>query len=139
MLLCSVARVLLFWIGATVGKPLHIQDGQQLMTPLLASLRNLMFLGNSSASLVNTSSKNAFDIKCDGSVYGFNPNIADCEQAKSYIVPDSDQLEFGERHTGLHQDVFPLPYAIFGGIAPSVSHPQRIRHRYQFEQAPSSR
>ncbi len=65
--------------------------------------------------VLNTSAENAIGIECNGALYGFNPNIADCEGAAQSINPDSDQLLWRERHTGVDNEVFPLPFAVFGG------------------------
>ena len=56
-----------------------------------------------------------FQIQCDGALFGFNPNIADCERAAQSIIPDREQLLWGERHTSVAADFFPLPFAVFGG------------------------
>ena len=53
-------------------------------------------------------------VRCSGSHFGFQPNVADCESAKGYIVPDADQQTFGQRDTGL-EDVTPLPFRVMGG------------------------
>ena len=56
-----------------------------------------------------------YQIQCDGDRYGHNPDIRDCEIAHLNIEPDSKQYTFGERHTGLPADVFPLPWISMGG------------------------
>ena len=91
---------------------LQAGNGQtlELSTPL-----NLTDLDLTVPFNTSTPNLNALDIQCDGSKYGFNPNLADCDGARSYIAPDSEQQVFGERHTGLPDNVFPLPYAIVGG------------------------
>lgn len=96
----------------TTATPLQSQDVQ----PLVANIStNMIFPENMDTSTTIGSGGNALNVQCNGNTYGFNPNIADCEQAKSYIVPDSEQILWGERHTGLPAEIFPLPYAIFGG------------------------
>ncbi|KAF6228107.1 hypothetical protein HO133_007835 [Letharia lupina] len=72
------------------------------------------------AAAVNSSALGALSVRCDGALYGFNPNIADCEGAAQFIVPDSEQLVWGERHTGLPVGIFPLPFAVFGDKAECV-------------------
>lgn len=69
------------------------------------------------ASELNISSpQNAvLDVKCSGNYFGFNPSIVDCGAAKEIITPDTAQHLFGERHTGLGDDVFPLPFRVMGG------------------------
>ncbi|KAF6239980.1 hypothetical protein HO173_001588 [Letharia columbiana] len=72
------------------------------------------------AAAVNSSALGALSVRCDGALYGFNPNIADCEGAAQFIVPDSVQLVWGERHSGLPVGIFPLPFAVFGDKAECV-------------------
>ncbi len=73
--------------------------------------------------VLNNSAENAMGIECNGALYGFNPNIADCEGAAQTINPDSDQLLWRERHTGVEsEEVFPLPFAVFGGKSIMRSH-----------------
>lgn len=84
--------------------------------------RSLDLLSPSNASIqdLNTSSRRGLNIQCDGAKYGFNPSLSDCQVARGYIVPESEQLVFGERHTGLPQDIFPLPWVIMGGTLKAV-------------------
>ena len=63
---------------------------------------------------LTTPNSGGLDIKCSGSHFGFHPSVADCESAKGYIEPDTEQHVFGERHSGLMID-FPLPYRVMGG------------------------
>lgn len=72
------------------------------------------FPSNVSPSLLNSTADNAFNIRCDGETYGYNPNIVDCEGAKEYLSPDTRMWTFGERHTGLPDNTLPLPYRIMG-------------------------
>ncbi|CAF9916553.1 hypothetical protein IMSHALPRED_003232 [Imshaugia aleurites] len=65
---------------------------------------------------LDTSAEN-YMVVCDGARYGFNPNIADCEGAVQSIDPDSDQMVWGERHSRLPVEYFPLPFAVFGDKA----------------------
>lgn len=102
----------LFWALSILATPLQITAGQTIdMSPAT----NLT-LSTTITTSANASYENAFDIRCDGAAYGFNPSLSDCEGARSYIVPDTEQYEFGERHTGLPESVFPLPYMIIGGM-----------------------
>ena len=82
------------------------------------TLPNLNVSSTSDASSYNvTSPENAvsLEITCSGEYFGYGPSIADCESAKSYITPDSTQHTWGERHTGLPDTTFPLPFRVMGG------------------------
>lgn len=58
---------------------------------------------------------NAMRIQCDGEKYGFNPNVSDCEEAKSFHAGSPQLFTYGERHSGHGVDVVPLPYRLMGG------------------------
>lgn len=70
---------------------------------------------NATLTGVDLLTNRGLDIECDGEKYGEFPNIADCEEARHLIPPDSDLYEFGERHTGL-EGVYSLPFLLMGGI-----------------------
>ena len=100
-----------------LAKPLEVTKTQALVLPELQNLTNSIFASDLGAgtSTSTISTENAFNIQCNGALYGFNPNVADCENAAQTINPDSDQMTWGERHTGLPRDIFILPFAVFGG------------------------
>ena len=70
---------------------------------------------NEAAQLFNASS-NAIQVHCDGEKYGFNPDVADCQNARSYYKRSSQLFTYGERHSGHGINVFPLPYRLMGGM-----------------------
>ena len=101
----------------TLATPLQGTNGQTINLSTAPNLTSLDLSSPSDAPIqtLNASTGNAFDIRCDGATYGFNPSLSDCEGARSYIEPDSEQFNFGDRHTGLPESTFPLPYMIVGG------------------------
>lgn len=101
MFVCHIFSFLPCWAAAILTTPLRTTAAEM---PDLVD-----------AAAVNSSALGALSVRCDGALYGFNPNIADCEGAAQFIVPDSEQLVWGERHTGLPVGIFPLPFAVFGG------------------------
>lgn len=108
-----------FWALIVLARPpVQGTDGQtiDLSTALNLTNLDLFFPSNASHPDPNASSGRGLDIRCDGARYGFNPSLSDCEGARSYIAPDSEQYIFGERHTGLPETTFPLPYIIMGGM-----------------------
>ena len=117
MFICHVFIFLSLCAGAILAKPLQKTTARTPSPSVSPNLINAAFLSDISTSILalNTSAENAFSIECNGALYGYNPNIADCEGAARSIIPDSDQLIWGERHTGLSGDIFPLPFAVFGG------------------------
>ncbi|CAF9906187.1 hypothetical protein IMSHALPRED_004122 [Imshaugia aleurites] len=104
-----------FSILATLATPLQGIDGQAttLTTLNLTSVDPVLPL-NASNQDPSASSVSGLDIQCNGAKYGFNPSLSDCENARLYITPDSEQIIFGQRHTGLPGSTFPLPYMIMG-------------------------
>lgn len=117
MFLCHIFGFLSLCALAILAKPLQITTGNAPSQSVSANLIDAAFVSDVSisTSALNNSAQNSMSIDCNGALYGFNPNIADCQGAAQAIVPDSDQVIWGERHTGLPGDVFPLPFAVFGG------------------------
>ena len=72
---------------------------------------------NISNQSLDTSVENALSIVCNGSTYGYNPNILDCERAKEFMPPDPSIWIIGERDTGLPVGTVPLPYRVMGNRA----------------------
>ena len=98
---------------AIMAMPLHSTYGQATDLSTVLNSTSLDLLVPSEGDIQDLNA--LYDIRCDGARYGFNPSLSDCEGARSYIPPDSEQFNFGERHTGLPPDTFPLPYMIMGG------------------------
>ena len=109
-----------FWAFTILATPLQGIDGQTINLSTAPNLMSLGLLSPSSTQDLNASTRNGFDIRCDGATYGFNPPLSDCESARSHIAPDSEQFNFGDRHTGLPESTFPLPYMIMGGTLSKV-------------------
>ena len=109
---------LISWASTILSTPLQGPDGQtiELSTAQNVTSLELLFPSNASIQDPNASSGRGLDIQCDGARYGFNPSLSDCEGARSYIQPVSEQFIFGERHTGLPSSTFALPYMIMGGM-----------------------
>lgn len=106
------------WALTILSTPLQAPDGQtiELSTAQNLTSLELLFPWNASIQDLNASSGRGLDIQCDGAKYGFNPSLSDCEGARSYIPPVSEEFIFGERHTGLPSSTFALPYMIMGGM-----------------------
>ena len=114
MFVCRVLSFSLLSISAALAKPLRITNENNL-SPSLSNVIDLAFGSNVSNSTTAMEAPANFNVQCDGALYGFNPNIADCERAAQSIIPDREPFIWGERHTGLTVDFFPLPFAVFGG------------------------
>ena len=114
MFVCRILSLSSLCISAALAKPLRITNENNL-SPSLLNLVDLALGSNVSNGTAAMETSANFNVQCDGALYGFNPNIADCERAAQSIIPDRQQLIWGERHTGLPIDFFPLPFAVFGG------------------------
>lgn len=68
-------------------------------------------------SAIQLNASNVLRVQCDGEKYGFNPDVPDCQQARSYYKRSSQLFTYGERHSGHGIDVFPLPYRLMGDEA----------------------
>lgn len=64
---------------------------------------------------IRLNASNTIQVQCDGEKYGFNPNVPDCQNARSYYKRSSQLFTYGERHSGHGIGVFPLPYRLMGG------------------------
>lgn len=104
---------------AIFAKPLQMMTKNTSSLSMSPDLIDATFMPNTSASTpaLNTSVENFLSIECNGDLYGFNPNIADCEGAALFIPPDSDQMTWAERHTGARYPFARLPFAVFGDRA----------------------
>ena len=110
------------WVSAILAIPFqetHVQNMALSTAPNATSL-DLLFPSNVPVEELDAPSARSLSIHCDGASYGFNPSLADCEGARSYIAPDSNKITFGERRTGLPDTTFPLPYMIMGGTSEEV-------------------
>ncbi len=65
---------------------------------------------------IQLNASNKLQIQCDGDKYGFNPDVADCQDARSFYKRSSQLFTYGERHSGHGSNVFPLPYRLMGGM-----------------------
>ena len=116
-----VFKSFLSWVSAILAIPfqeLHVQTMALSTDPNATSL-NLLIPSSVPVEGLNAPSAKGLNIHCDGTSYG-NPALADCESARSYIAPGSNKITFGERHTGLPDTTFSLPYMIMGGTSEEV-------------------
>ena len=96
----------------------------------LANISNLMEFAtsetNESISSLDEIGNQKLHIQCDGSAYGFNLDISDCEEAKAYLPINADQVQWAERHTGWQKQIFLLPYRSMGDKASCYVQPVLI-------------
>lgn len=106
-----------FWsVSIITAKPLTTTKYQALDLTLSSIPSELLFSPNQPITTVNISIDNSFTVQCDGTRFGRNPDLADCQSARSYIIPDSEQRTWVQRHQpGQTGEVFPLPFRGMGG------------------------
>lgn len=114
MFVCRIFSFLSLCAAAVLAKPLQIVD-ESALSSSRSSLIDAAFVSNLSNSTPALDASGSFNLECDGALYGFYPNIADCENAAQSVVPDTEQLIWRERRTGSEDEYFPLPFAVFGG------------------------
>ena len=108
-------KILALCFCAVQATPLQVEDDQTLAPTAAQNLTLSILKSNASPSVLNGSSENA-NVQCD-SRYGLNPTLSDCENARHHLLPGSDPIIFGERHTpGLPETAIALPYLLFGGM-----------------------
>ena len=88
----------------------NVQDSSIYLNSILPS--------NGSVTLpLNLTGSEDTHIECDGASYGFDLDVFDCEEAKKYIPPGRDQVQWVERDTAWQKEHVPLPYRSMGSKA----------------------
>ena len=104
----------------------------------LADFRSLANISQDQDAIrVNTSNK--IQIQCDGEKYGLNPNLADCQSARSYYKRSTERYTYGQRHSGHGADIFPLPYRTMGGKCNSTATSFLLDNRVPAKNSPQTR
>ena len=117
MFACYLSISVLFWTLSALATPLHATDSQatSLAAPSNVNYPNLIPLSDPPVPDHTPLNGKTFEIQCNGAAYGFNPPLIDYDQAREQISPDLTQQTFGQRHTGLGDHIWPLPYLVMGG------------------------
>ena len=111
-MLSILIAVLSFPLSLTLAGPLQ-DAGEQTMQLVPANISENGFAGSLNAS-------NELKIECDGQKYGFNPNVPDCQDARTLYKRSAVPFTYGERHSGHGVNVFPLPFRLMGGELPQI-------------------
>ena len=111
-MLLDLIVVLTFRLILTSAGPLQ-GAGEQTIQLLPANISEDQFAGGLNAS-------NELKIVCDGQKYGFNPNVPDCQDARTLYKRSAQPFTYGERHSGHGVDVFPLPFRLMGSELPQT-------------------
>ena len=117
MSLTALLEVLLLCFCVATSSPAQVADDKTLaISASRGPTHSILDLPNRTASLKG-SSVNANTIQCDAK-YGVNPSLNDCHSANFHLLPGSEPVIFGERHSpGLPATAIALPYALFGGMS----------------------
>ena len=71
-------------------------------------------MSNDSATSSDLQGDENIHIECNGSSYGFDLDITDCELAKAFVPANSEEIVWAERHTALLKRYQTLPYRSMG-------------------------
>ena len=113
MLLRSIYPLIACFSCTIFAKPLQIvNDPGDLRQPSHPSSR---LSGFNATSSVDVSVSNDMSIRCDGSEYGFKPDLSDCESALQHQLVGREQVHFAQRGTPSSEKIIPLPYRLMGG------------------------
>ena len=110
----ALAYVSYIWT-LVLAKPLgNPGSSDSLAIALQASSLYPLSMSNDSATSSDLTGDKYIHIECDGSSYGFDLDITDCELAKAFVPASSDEVQWAERHAGSLKQYFPLPYRSMG-------------------------
>ena len=71
-------------------------------------------MSNYSATHSDLKGDENIHIECNGTSYGFDLDITDCELAKAFVPANSEEVVWAERYTGSFKRYQPLPYRSMG-------------------------
>ena len=109
MLRLKYALGLACYVGNLVlATPIDIQQGSSL------DLNTIFQPSGSVTSPLNLTVSGDTQVQCDGASYGFDLDVVDCEEAKAYVPPNRDQVQWVERNTAWQKEHVPLPYRAMG-------------------------
>lgn len=111
----KLVPVLVRFLALTSASILQDAGGQITRLSPVASRLPVNIANGEFTPRINAS--NGIRIQCDGEKYGFNPNVPDCQNARSFYTRSSKLYTYGERHSGHDINVFPLPYRLMGDAA----------------------
>ena len=112
-MLLVIISTLICLLGPTVASSAYNANDHtpQLGPADILSLANI----SQGQDAVRVNASNKLQIQCDGEKYGLNPDLADCQNARSYYKRSKERFTYGERHSGHGADIFPLPFRTMGG------------------------
>ena len=116
MVTCSVSICLVLWASRISANTLQVIHSHVLGVSIRPNTTALASTTIPSHQHANVSAQKPLDIHCDGATYGFNLDQHDCESAHSSIFRATEQEIFGQRHSGLLDITWALPYIIMGGM-----------------------
>lgn len=120
MLLVSIAGLLYLLSPSTSAISVQNLRGRRLQLPAtnlnwVETFPNGLSPSNESFVSLNATVKDDFDVRCYGTQYGFNPNVADCQNAINYVQRGQTKITFAERETSPGPNIFHLPLKLMGG------------------------
>ena len=107
-----------FLSGKIQGEPARTPELQDLYPSTLSNVPESDSSWTKPNISPNVSADNAkLYVECDGSSYGYDLDLLDCEIARAYVAFDAQQYSWAQRDSPIFQkDIMsPLPYRVAGG------------------------
>ena len=95
-------------LGSLDSRAVAVRASPQSVDPYPLSM------SNDSATFSDLEGDERIHIECNGSSYGFDLDITDCELAKAFVPANSEELVWAERDTTSLKRFQPLPYRSMG-------------------------
>ena len=113
LLVCFSCALLAKAVGS-VNDPTpesHLSD-----LPLPSNPSSLLSTFNATSSLIDASVPNDMSTTCNGSEYGFKPDVQDCTSALSRQMVGRTQVTLRQRGSISSEEYLHLPYRLMGGM-----------------------
>ena len=95
-------------LGSLDSRAVAVRASPQSVDPYPLSM------SNDSAPSSDLKGDENIHIECNGSSYGFDLDITDCELAKAFVPANPEEIVWAERHTSTLKRYQPLPYRSMG-------------------------
>ncbi len=107
----SLARALIF---AEAAKSLQKVANRTIIATQNADTPESFVSLNQSLTISNSSIDNRIAVVCDGLLYGFTPNLNDCQEAVNFFLTSDVDYAWINRPTGHRGMAFQLPFRMMG-------------------------
>ena len=121
MLVESLYLLFAYFSAILLARSIRAVNDETLQTDIVdlripSQSSSALSSSNATSSQVNASTPNEYSVQCDGSQYGYNPDLVDCEDALSHQMTGRVLVEFRQRDGAAAHGVVTLPYRLMGGM-----------------------